>query len=149
MKFEQQLALKTIPSWSPHYLNYKKLKATLYGNAELANGHTDPSNRSEQFSGFRTYFLSEVEKVNRRYDDQESRACESLKTLKAQWTATQSDQETEDWKTAFSKLLRQLENLADFTQSNITACRKILKKADKVTKLAMTRELWPIVTSYR
>ncbi|ORX73691.1 hypothetical protein DL89DRAFT_263710 [Linderina pennispora] len=149
MKFEQQLALKTIPSWSPHYLNYKKLKATLYSNAELANGHTDQSTRGEQFSGFRTYFLSEVEKVNRRYDDQESSARDTLKSLKAQWSTNQSDQETEEWKAAFSKLLRQLENLADFTQSNITACRKILKKADKVTKLAMTRELWPIVTSYR
>ncbi|KAJ2490491.1 hypothetical protein IWW47_005147, partial [Coemansia sp. RSA 2052] len=50
MKFEQQLALKTIPSWAIYYLNYKKLKAVLYTDFEhtsngpaLANGTTTTS----------------------------------------------------------------------------------------------------------
>ncbi|KAJ2681848.1 hypothetical protein IWW39_006216, partial [Coemansia spiralis] len=37
MKFEQQLALKTIPSWAIHYLNYKKLKVVLYADSEHAS----------------------------------------------------------------------------------------------------------------
>ncbi|KAJ2431341.1 hypothetical protein GGF41_000593, partial [Coemansia sp. RSA 2531] len=37
MKFEQQLALKTIPSWAIYYLNYKKLKAVLYTDFESSS----------------------------------------------------------------------------------------------------------------
>ncbi|KAI8324765.1 hypothetical protein GQ54DRAFT_295933 [Martensiomyces pterosporus] len=161
MKFEQQLALKSIPSWATYYLNYKKLKATLYSSAEAAQneGSAPEANgtagsghgpgHSEKFEGFRMLFLSEVEKVNKRYDEQESSARQKLKDLKARWKADMPDADADAWKADFAKLLRQLENLSDFTQTNITACRKILKKADKVANLAMTRSLWPIVTTYR
>ncbi|KAJ1963962.1 hypothetical protein GGI12_001734, partial [Dipsacomyces acuminosporus] len=79
MKFEQQLALKSIPSWATHYLNYKKLKAALYSEAEAAQG----SETAEELDGFRALFLSEVERVNRRYEEQESSASQKLGELKA------------------------------------------------------------------
>ncbi|KAJ2900896.1 hypothetical protein IWW38_000271 [Coemansia aciculifera] len=169
MKFEQQLALKTIPSWAIYYLNYKKLKSVLYtdfertssgpvltdsgagakepvGDRSKANGHV-PSDTSD-YDAFRALFLSEVDKVNTRYVEQESEAREKLTTLKTQWKGGEAAA-SESSKAEFIKLLRQLENLSDFTQSNITACRKILKKADKVSRQTMTLRLWPLVTNLR
>ncbi|KAJ2032125.1 hypothetical protein IWW57_000378 [Coemansia sp. S610] len=177
MKFEQQLALKTIPSWAIHYLNYKKLKAVLYADSEhasnrpVANGtaaeepagkyqlHRDGSkvhshessddDANTSYKAFRALFLGEVDKVNKRYVEQESESSEKLMTLKAQWKPDMPSESVEAWKADFAKLLRQLENLSDFTQSNITACRKICKKADKVSGQPMTLSLWPLVTGLR
>ncbi|KAJ2568649.1 hypothetical protein GGH95_004338, partial [Coemansia sp. RSA 1836] len=167
MKFEQQLALKTIPSWAIYYLNYKKLKAVLYTDFEhtsngpaLANGTTTTSAEEPveetkisggdtSYDAFCALFLAEVGKVNTRYVEQESGAQEKLKALKTQWRADMAEQAAESWKADFIKLLRQLENLSDFTQCNITACRKILKKADKVAGQPMTLRLWPLVTNLR
>ncbi|KAJ2736373.1 hypothetical protein IW152_000933 [Coemansia sp. BCRC 34962] len=170
MKFEQQLALKTIPSWAIYYLNYKKLKAVLYADFELvsnrpvANGAAteepadgpkvnshEPSgdDASASYKAFCALFLAEVDKVNKRYVEQESESSEKLMALKTQWRPDMPSETVEAWKADFIKLLRQLENLSDFTQSNITACRKICKKADKVSGQPMTLSLWPLVTSLR
>ncbi|KAJ2794883.1 hypothetical protein H4S07_006635, partial [Coemansia furcata] len=180
MKFEQQLALKTIPSWAIYYLNYKKLKAVLYTDFERAsnepatngtttekpvtNGTTaeEPVEESEvngdahhdgdisaSYNAFRALFLAEAEKVNKRYVEQETEASDKLLALKTQWKSDMPGEAVEAWKADFIKLLRQLENLSDFTQSNITACRKILKKADKVAGKSMTLSLWPLVTNLR
>ncbi|KAJ2640861.1 hypothetical protein GGF44_002384, partial [Coemansia sp. RSA 1694] len=80
MKFEQQLALKTIPSWAIYYLNYKKLKAVLYTDFEhtsngpaLANGttttsaeepveETKVSGGNTSYDAFCALFLAEVGK---------------------------------------------------------------------------------------
>ncbi|KAJ2252774.1 hypothetical protein GGI13_003083 [Coemansia sp. RSA 455] len=170
MKFEQQLALKTIPSWAIYYLNYKKLKAVLYtdfessSNKPVSNGtiaeepvgkyqfseeENQVNSHIDGYTVFRTSFLAEVDKVNKRYVEQESESSEKLKSLKTQWKSDMSIEAIEVWKADFIKLLRKLENLSDFTQSNITACRKILKKADKVAGQSMTLSLWPLVTNLR
>ncbi|KAJ2487182.1 hypothetical protein EV174_000663 [Coemansia sp. RSA 2320] len=212
MKFEQQLALKIIPSWAVFYLNYKKLKAVLYTDFERASQDQDqnrnyahaaadalgtngtieetadsstsdaPTGKYQQaqlhrhlqpyecsqrqphatkvngrvqsasdahFEAFRSLFLAEVEKVNKRYVEQESESRERLQELKAQWKPSMAEPTAEAWKADFAKLLRKLENLSDFTQLNITACRKILKKADKVAGQPMTLSLWPRVTNLR
>ncbi|KAJ2060590.1 hypothetical protein GGI17_003628 [Coemansia sp. S146] len=176
MKFEQQLALKTIPSWAIYYLNYKKLKAVLYTDFERAsnesgtngttaeepagkyqlflkeskvNSHAHGDDVTAGYTAFRALFLAEVDKVNKRYVEQESESSEKLKSLKTQWKSDMPSETVEAWKADFIKLLRKLENLSDFTQSNITACRKILKKADKVAGQPMTLRLWPLVTNLR
>ncbi|KAJ2817423.1 hypothetical protein FBU31_006234, partial [Coemansia sp. 'formosensis'] len=104
---------------------------------------------SASYNAFRALFLAEADKVNKRYVEQETEASDKLLALKTQWKSDMPGEAVEAWKADFIKLLRQLENLSDFTQSNITACRKILKKADKVAGKSMTLSLWPLVTNLR
>lgn len=127
----------------------------LFSSAKLTHHHylfldddeqPDPFGR---FEPFRKFFLEECDKVNRRYVEQVTDAGEKLKDFKAHWKPANSSAVLEEKKASFTKLLRQMENLCDYTQSNITACHKILKKADKVSDLPMTRTLWPLVTSLR
>ncbi|KAJ2536074.1 phosphate system positive regulatory protein pho81, partial [Coemansia sp. RSA 1878] len=119
MKFEQHLALITIPSWSKYYLNYKHLKQVLYANASVSGEE------------FQVQFEREITKVNQHYCEQEESAQAQLDSLQAQWHADMEAGDKEVWKAKFTQLLQQLEHLADYTQACVTGCRKILKKADK------------------
>ncbi|KAJ2849977.1 hypothetical protein IWW36_002240 [Coemansia brasiliensis] len=141
MKFEQQLALITIPSWAKHYLNYRELKEILYSDASKA--------QEPEKSRFTATFKSEIAKINKWYEEQEASAQTKLAELRGQWRADMDRGSKDIWKAQFTRLLQQLENLADYTQANLTGCRKILKKADKVSGGPMTRMLWPEVTRLR
>ncbi|KAJ2319509.1 hypothetical protein IWW52_001930 [Coemansia sp. RSA 2704] len=133
MKFEQQLALITIASWAPHYLNYRRLKEVLYADPELAS--------------FATEFDSEIAKVDHHYRVQEASAQAKLGELRAQWQSDMNQDSKEMWQADLTGLLQQLENLTDFAQANLTGCRKILKKAAKVSKQQIACTLLPLVTN--
>ncbi|KAJ2574258.1 hypothetical protein GGH19_003961 [Coemansia sp. RSA 1807] len=137
MKFEQHLALITIPSWSKYYLNYKHLKQVLYANASVSGEE------------FQVQFEREITKVNQHYCEQEESAQAQLDSLQAQWHADMEAGDKEVWKAKFTQLLQQLEHLADYTQACVTGCRKILKKADKVSGQTVSRTLGPMVASLR
>ncbi|KAJ2358961.1 hypothetical protein IWW50_000346 [Coemansia erecta] len=137
MKFEQQLALITIPSWAEYYLDYKGLKHVLYTDAK------------ESSNEFQAQFQREIAKVNKHYCNQETSARAQMDSLRAQWRADMPAADEEAWKSKFTQLLQQLENLADYTQANVTGCRKILKKADKVAGEGSSRTMWPMVTKLR
>lgn len=51
MKFEQQLALKSIPSWAIYYMNYKKLKAVLYTCANDSTSGQEQPTKGGKFGG--------------------------------------------------------------------------------------------------
>ncbi|KAJ2498955.1 hypothetical protein GGH96_003880 [Coemansia sp. RSA 1972] len=137
MKFEQHLALIAIPSWSEYYLNYKHLKQVLYVDASVSCGE------------FQAQFEREITKVSQHYCAQEENARSQLDSLQAQWRVDMDADDREAWKAKFTQLLQQLENLADYTQACVTGCRKILKKADKVSGQTVSRTLGPMVTSLR
>ncbi|KAI9502942.1 hypothetical protein BX070DRAFT_259668 [Coemansia spiralis] len=164
MRFEQQLALIVVPSWAEHYLDYKRLKTILYasaramksGNAKttekgaLRNGTANASVNGNNanaglmaFDNFSTLFLEEIEKVDKHYETKLSKGQMKLDELSAKWKADMPADEVGSWKADFHSLVQQLETLTDFTKVNISSCRKILEKADKVAGLPIMSELWP------
>ncbi|GJJ71436.1 uncharacterized protein EMPS_03786 [Entomortierella parvispora] len=213
MKFAKQLALRSIPSWAPYYLDYKSLKhfikssfkdvAEPLGSLESADDehapHADPVNgetdqnvepvldqvkespesqeaimdsdsqspavpiiqktlvdvdhddkglasgvhskstddpeREASISliveGFKALLWAELEKVNARYEAQERVAGVTMERLNAAWRANFTPAELKQWRAELTVLILNLEYLLEFSQTNITGFKKIIKKFDK------------------
>ncbi|KAF9189681.1 hypothetical protein BGZ50_000629 [Haplosporangium sp. Z 11] len=202
MKFAKQLGLRSIPSWTPYYLDYRSLKqyiktafkelaeplqplesldsfsgdekatvsksdsaAELNKDAEFTQDLGDKSvaegqeeqpqqdrknNRDAQESNggvskdaareekikgiveeFKALLWAELEKVNARYEAQEHLAAATLERLNTSWQANFTLAQLKQWRGELTVLILSLEYLLEFSQTNITGFKKIIKKFDK------------------
>ncbi|KAG0274552.1 hypothetical protein BGZ95_009669 [Linnemannia exigua] len=81
--------------------------------------------------GFRALLWAELEKVNARYEAQERIAGVTMERLNASWRANFSPAELKQWRGDLTVLILNLEYLLEFSQTNITGFKKIIKKFDK------------------
>ncbi|KAG0352491.1 hypothetical protein BGZ54_002754, partial [Gamsiella multidivaricata] len=81
--------------------------------------------------GFKALLWAELEKVNARYEAQERVASVNLERLHASWRANFSPAELKQWRSDLTVLILNLEYLLEFSQTNITGFKKIIKKFDK------------------
>ncbi|KAJ2721260.1 hypothetical protein GGI07_004093 [Coemansia sp. Benny D115] len=140
--FEQQLALKIIPSWAPFYVNYSDLKHAI---------HAVQKDKGAAWSctSFCTKFLDEATKVNDRFKEQAADARQKLAALETSEPLDASRPgKSAAWKADFELLKSQLETLQDFAQTNVLACRRILEEADAfVDGESLVQNLWPSVAA--
>ncbi|KAJ1679699.1 hypothetical protein EV182_001512 [Spiromyces aspiralis] len=130
MKFQQQLALKAIPSLSKYYLDYKLLKSTLYDTQSQIEGLEDKSQAPALIeANFKNRLFAELDKVNGFYTSRYDGYRKTYEDLKGRKKC--------------KKLLNDIEILSDFGNVNFTACHKIVKKATKVLEKDMRSELLP------
>ncbi|KAF9433632.1 hypothetical protein BGZ76_009193 [Entomortierella beljakovae] len=81
--------------------------------------------------GFKALLWAELEKVNARYEAQERVAGVNLERLNASWRSNFSPAELKHWRSDLTVLILNLEYLLEFSQTNITGFKKIIKKFDK------------------
>ncbi|KAG0062350.1 hypothetical protein BGZ90_003123 [Linnemannia elongata] len=81
--------------------------------------------------GFRALLWAELEKVNARYEAQERIAGVTMERLNASWRANFTPAELKQWRSDLTVLILNLEYLLEFSQTNITGFKKIIKKFDK------------------
>ncbi|KAF9108005.1 hypothetical protein BGX27_008516 [Mortierella sp. AM989] len=81
--------------------------------------------------GFKALLWAELEKVNARYEAQERVASVNLERLNASWRSNFSPAELKQWRRELTALILNLEYLIEFSQTNITGFKKIIKKFDK------------------
>ncbi|CAG8649614.1 237_t:CDS:2, partial [Paraglomus brasilianum] len=137
MKYAKQLSLRTIPGWSEHYIDYRKLKKYLKDafaereNASRSDTENDQIMLNEAVDKFRKMLVIELEKVNRHYEKIEVEASASLGELNSRWHKGLSQEEQDQWRKDMTELLQTLEYLHEFANTNITGFQKILKKFDR------------------
>ncbi|KAG9301525.1 hypothetical protein G9A89_008377 [Geosiphon pyriformis] len=149
MKFAKQLALRTIPTWSDYYIDYRTLKKYLKENAaNLVANENDPLFLKSIVEEFRGMLVLELQKVDGRYERVEKESRKALEELDGKWYEGMPDEEYESWRKNILKLLQSLESLKEFTQTNITGFQKILKKFDKYFyNTSSTEELEQLTTT--
>ncbi|KAG0332910.1 hypothetical protein BG004_001053 [Podila humilis] len=81
--------------------------------------------------GFKALLWAELEKVNARYEAQERIASVTMERLNASWRASFKPAELKQWRSELTVLILNLEYLLEFSQTNITGFKKIVKKFDK------------------
>ncbi|KAG0362988.1 hypothetical protein BG005_003214 [Podila minutissima] len=81
--------------------------------------------------GFKALLWAELEKVNARYEAQERVAGVTMERLNASWRANFTPAELKRWRSDLTVLILNLEYLLEFSQTNITGFKKIIKKFDK------------------
>ncbi|KAF9904166.1 hypothetical protein EC991_002960 [Linnemannia zychae] len=81
--------------------------------------------------GFKALLWAELEKVNARYEAQERIAGVTMERLNASWRANFTPAELKQWRSDLTVLILNLEYLLEFSQTNITGFKKIIKKFDK------------------
>ncbi|KAG0261343.1 hypothetical protein DFQ27_003047 [Actinomortierella ambigua] len=81
--------------------------------------------------GFRALLMAELQKVNARYEAQEKIGGVLLERLNATWRSNFSPAELKRWRGELQTLILNLEYLLEFSQTNITGFKKIIKKFDK------------------
>ncbi|KAF9353448.1 hypothetical protein BGX26_008789 [Mortierella sp. AD094] len=81
--------------------------------------------------GFKALLWAELEKVNARYEAQERVAGVNLERLNASWRPNFTPAELKQWRSEMTVLILNLEYLLEFSQTNITGFKKIIKKFDK------------------
>ncbi|KAF9139300.1 hypothetical protein BGX30_008153 [Mortierella sp. GBA39] len=81
--------------------------------------------------GFRALLWAELEKVNARYEAQERIAGVTMDRLSASWRGNFTPAELKQWRSDLTVLILNLEYLLEFSQTNITGFKKIIKKFDK------------------
>ncbi|KAF9539618.1 hypothetical protein EC957_005173 [Mortierella hygrophila] len=81
--------------------------------------------------GFRALLWAELEKVNARYEAQERIAGVTMDRLNASWRGNFTPAELKQWRSDLTVLILNLEYLLEFSQTNITGFKKIIKKFDK------------------
>ncbi|KAJ1920794.1 hypothetical protein H4219_001030 [Mycoemilia scoparia] len=153
MKFQQQLALKAVPKYRDHYLDYKELKSTLYDTQRKIDGLGDSQENGKQADELvndlvYARIFSELDKVNKFYIDKVDSCLQEYNALSSSWNSDMSEDEATKWKKSFKALLTELELLNDFFQLNVTGCHKILKKASKVLDKDVRAQLWPKIAKY-
>ncbi|KAG0229268.1 hypothetical protein BGW42_001662 [Actinomortierella wolfii] len=81
--------------------------------------------------GFRMLLMAELEKVNSRYEAQEKIGGAQLERLSATWRPNFTPLELKQWRSELQTLILNLEYLLEFSQTNITGFKKIIKKFDR------------------
>ncbi|KAF9973585.1 hypothetical protein BGZ73_003164 [Actinomortierella ambigua] len=81
--------------------------------------------------GFRALLVAELQKVNSRYEAQEKIGGVLLERLNATWRSNFTPAELKQWRAELQTLILNLEYLLEFSQTNITGFKKIIKKFDK------------------
>ncbi|KAF9101428.1 hypothetical protein BGX29_005643 [Mortierella sp. GBA35] len=81
--------------------------------------------------GFKALLWAELEKVNARYEAQERIAGVTMERLHVSWRANFTPAELKQWRSDLTVLILNLEYLLEFSQTNITGFKKIIKKFDK------------------
>ncbi|KAF8936722.1 hypothetical protein BGZ47_009370 [Haplosporangium gracile] len=81
--------------------------------------------------GFKALLWAELEKVNARYEAQERIASVTMERLNASWRANFTPAELKQWRSDLTVLILNLEYLLEFSKTNITGFKKIIKKFDK------------------
>ncbi|KAF9379719.1 hypothetical protein CPB97_008794 [Podila verticillata] len=81
--------------------------------------------------GFKALLWAELEKVNARYEAQERIAGVTMERLNASWRVNFTPAELKQWRNDLTVLILNLEYLLEFSQTNITGFKKIIKKFDK------------------
>ncbi|KAJ3195326.1 hypothetical protein HK101_000516 [Irineochytrium annulatum] len=153
MKFSKQLLLRAIPAWREHYIDFKALKGTIKVFVEEKLAAIPEDQRSEaaavMMKDFTADLKKEAEKVNSWYQVKEDEGKDRLLLLSKPWTPDATDEQKEKWIEDLSDLIGMLENLLDFSKTNLAGFKKIMKKFDKHMKVKMTRELWAVVADFR
>ncbi|KAF9365301.1 hypothetical protein BGX34_010514 [Mortierella sp. NVP85] len=111
------------------------IKGKDQGDESLKNGSAEDPSREAAIKtiveGFRALLWAELEKVNARYEAQERVASVNLERLNASWRSNFSPAELKQWRGELTALILNLEYLIEFSQTNITGFKKIIKKFDK------------------
>ncbi|KAG0319621.1 hypothetical protein BGZ99_004996 [Dissophora globulifera] len=118
---------------SPTSAAHKLIVPTAVGaeqsqSPETAEGESNTDTASKAslkiiVEGFRALLWAELEKVNARYEAQERVASVNLERLNASVSIV--------WRSDLTVLILNLEYLLEFSQTNITGFKKIIKKFDK------------------
>ncbi|KAG0244144.1 hypothetical protein B0O80DRAFT_137665 [Mortierella sp. GBAus27b] len=127
------------------------IKVKSQGNASPRNGDTPDSSREAALNavgeGFKALLWAELEKVNARYEAQERVASVNLERLKASWRSNFSPAELKQWRGDLTVLILNLEYLIEFSQTNLTGFKKIVKKFDKHYRHSQSPSSTPLATS--
>ncbi|KAF9926631.1 hypothetical protein FBU30_003815 [Linnemannia zychae] len=118
-----------------HELHTKGAKSSSFLNAEEKTLIREETAREASINsiaeGFKALLWAELEKVNARYEAQERIASVTMDRLNASWRANFTSNELKQWRSDLTVLILNLEYLLEFSQTNITGFKKIIKKFDK------------------
>ncbi|KAJ3314245.1 hypothetical protein HDU76_002448 [Blyttiomyces sp. JEL0837] len=92
---------------------------------------------------------NEAQKVNSWYEEQEKTGTEALEKLSVKFTPETTNEEKEKWIEELNDLIGTMENLLDFSKSNLAGFKKIMKKFEKHVGVKITRDLWTVVADFR
>ncbi|KAI8850448.1 hypothetical protein BC829DRAFT_389450 [Chytridium lagenaria] len=130
MRLDKQLALRAIPAWRDHYIDFKALKKTIKTNAEkLQEAKEEEKDELKPIliKEFTTDMAAEAKKVN-WYEMKESEGNTALIRLSIPWDKEHDEE--------MAELIGMLENLLDFSKTNLAGLKTIAK-------------LWVLVADYR
>ncbi|KAG0030606.1 hypothetical protein BGZ82_007371 [Podila clonocystis] len=109
--------------------------SSLAGSDQESKSKVDYATREASINiiveGFKALLWAELEKVNARYEAQERIAGVAMERLNASWRANFTPAELKQWRSDLTVLILNLEYLLEFSQTNITGFKKIIKKFDK------------------
>ncbi|KAF9215365.1 hypothetical protein BGZ59_001545 [Podila verticillata] len=105
------------------------------GSVKESKSKVDDATREASINiiveGFKALLWAELEKVNARYEAQERVAGVTMERLNASWRVNFTPAELKQWRNDLTVLILNLEYLREFSQTNITGFKKIIKKFDK------------------
>ncbi|KAG0201219.1 hypothetical protein BGX28_005897 [Mortierella sp. GBA30] len=107
------------------------------GAAKKQNGTADADDVTREetlnaiIEGFKALLWAELEKVNARYEAQERVATLNMERLSSSWRANFTPAQLKQWRSDLTVLILNLEYLLEFSKTNITGFKKIIKKFDK------------------
>ncbi|KAJ3112551.1 hypothetical protein HDU96_004435 [Phlyctochytrium bullatum] len=139
------------PTRSPSH-SVKSLKKTIKTSAEKLKSAKEEERdelKAALLKEFQIDLGKEAGKVNAWYEKKEAEGSAALQRLSVPWSADKSDEEKEAWIEEMAELIGILENLLDFSKTNLAGFKKIMKKFDKHMQMKMTRELWVLVADHR
>ena len=133
MKFGKQLEAAIIPKWRGAYIDYKRLKKVLKQTAPLARDDLTITTR------FLSALQQELDHVNALVAEEEAHAMgEAAELAAARRSVPVSRMEDRrQLQVRTRALYANMEALNSFVEINYTACYKIAKKHDKVTRRAL------------
>ncbi|KAI9188632.1 uncharacterized protein BJ171DRAFT_607522, partial [Polychytrium aggregatum] len=164
MKFSKQLLLRASPLWYDHYVDYKSLKGTLksfrVGDSTDPKSHTDvpaaerkptpPPNMAaiDEFTNtFSELLKVEADKVEGWYVIKETEGRARLAELVARGKSPQVNREV--WLKDIEDLIANLEMLFEYSEVNIVAFKKIIKKFQKYIEHGNVSNVWTVIKAYR
>ncbi|KAF9988127.1 hypothetical protein BGZ75_009966 [Mortierella antarctica] len=119
--------LRAVPETSVDNEDTKKHNGTTTSDDEAARQES----LNAIVEGFRSLLWAELEKVNARYEAQERVASHNIERLSSSWRANFTPAQLKQWRSDLTVLILNLEYLLEFSKTNITGFKKIIKKFDK------------------
>ncbi|KAF9967362.1 hypothetical protein BGZ70_009824 [Mortierella alpina] len=101
------------------------------GNASSDEEAARQESLKDIVEGFKSLLWAELEKVNARYEAQERVASLNIERLSSSWRANFTPAQLKQWRSDLTVLILNLEYLLEFSKTNITGFKKIIKKFDK------------------